>query len=122
MATLEIWELIESETEWSNRMLAEDHTGEEVSPWDIKAVRYSLIGGLLKCYVPRDENWTPMFEARRSLLMTSIIQTPYLYHVVVTELKCNTLRKLSLHELNQSVPYRFIQILLTTARKLKGEA
>lgn len=110
----EFWQIITPET-WSKDHIACTDEGRIVLPFDEAAKKFSIVGALRHCYLERGQNWSLLFEQRRSLVFTAILCSPHLSHVVSKVLKYTTLSKVPLQELNRKVEYEFIAKLLKEA-------
>ena len=113
----EIWDLINPDS-WTKQHVAEAGDGRVVSPFDPAACRFSLVGGLIYCYLEQGEIWSPLFENRRSILFRTILTNPDLHKLVHSVLNYTTLKKIPLQELNQRVDVKFICVLLERAKKI----
>lgn len=114
----EFWHIITPET-WSKDHIACTYEGRVVLPSDEEAKKFSIVGALRHCYLEKDQNWSLLFEQRRSLVFTAILCSPHLNHVVSKVYKYTTLSKVPLQELNRKVEYDFIATLLKEAEKNK---
>lgn len=116
--TQELWEVLNADS-WLQFGIAQTGTGVVVNPNDLKAAKFSLVGGLMHCYLDKEETWSPLFEKRRSLLMASMLDHPELKHIVTKKHKYNSTSKIPLQELNSKVDYDFVKKLMVAMKQLK---
>lgn len=114
---MHLWELLKVDT-WLKTHIADDGNGLIVSPHSSKAKRFSLLGGLIRCYVPTDKIWTPEFEHMRSSLFASIVVNKELRVEVKSLLGHNSLSKIPLYELNKLANWSFVNRLLQTLQTI----
>ncbi len=109
---MEIWNLITSEAKWSKLKIAETEEGVLVTPYHSTATKFSLVGGLLKCYLRPGRIWSYRYERRRSDCFNALMSVPEL-RAVIKELKYSSFKVIPLQELNTRVDFDFVSSVLT---------
>lgn len=106
---MEIWELISGPEAWSSNYDALTRSGRVVLPHSRLAIRFSLIGGLRRCYLNPNELWNPVFEDRRSSLIHAMSFDIQELRKILKRINVTTVKAIQLGELNRIVEYEFIE-------------
>lgn len=118
---MELWELITGVQSWCKDNIAETADGRVVPPHHPEAVKFSLIGGLKRCYLQEGLLWSPDFEVNRNKVFTAIrMQKPL--RDIMKQVGYSSLKEVALHELNQNVNFSFIFAILSHMRTKKEGA
>jgi hypothetical protein len=112
---MELWELLNADT-WSRFNIADDGKGLITSPHSSKAKRFSLLGGLIHCYIPKNQLWTYEFETMRSTVFAALVTNKTLRNQLKDVMGHTSLSKIPLQELNSLVTWTFINSLLSTIK------
>lgn len=108
---MHIWELLNADT-WLREHVADNGKGLIVSPHSSRARRFSLLGGLIHCYIPVGQIWTLEFENMRSAIFSAIVGNKELRKEMKHLLGHTSLSKIPLYELNQAINWFFVHDML----------
>lgn len=109
-----MWSLLTNET-WIQNKVAADSKGRAVSPHNKNAVRFSIIGAMIRLTIPKGKTWSPEFEKLRACVVFSIVKTPTLQTEVKRHFK-KSATKIPLQEINSKVDWPFVDLLLKMLR------
>jgi hypothetical protein len=110
---MHIWEVLSNEGSWSKNFIAETNDGYAVKPHDPRAVKHSIPGALIYCYLQADEIWNTTYESYRSKVFYVLMSTPALRKIIRANLEYSTFKDIPLQELNRKVDYQFVQTLMS---------
>lgn len=110
---MELWDFL-TKSNWTSEATALTKYGHPVCPYSPEAVRFNVVGALIRCYLEEGKLWSPVFEEKRNKFVASILNTSNLKQKFI-QLNLQT-RKLSLAELSKRVDYSFIR---TALKKMK---
>jgi hypothetical protein len=112
---MELWELLTGAEVWTNSDQAIDKDGVLVRPHSPRAVRFSLLGGLAKCYLRPDEVWNPQYE--EVYLLLGNLCHKYVHHNALTG--AVEAKEINLKGFNNHYSWNTVSVVIKKFKKLK---
>lgn len=119
---MEIWEVLKSSEDWCKDVTARAVDGTVVEPHDPHARSFSIVGALVKCYVPIGKLWSPTYEIKRTAVFNAIASNTALRKHMQQSVKCRSMKYIQLGALNNKVDFNFVQQVLDRMKAEKKES
>lgn len=105
---MKVIDLIRDENRWTKEAVALDKRGRWVSPQNRLAYKFSLIGAMHRCFIPKGVIWTPEFENFKEEFIRTLLKNQELRAYTKEMVGFPRPESLNLTTFNARVGHKFI--------------
>ena len=119
---MEIWELLKTESDWCRDAPAKAGDGSVVDPHHTSARSFSIVGAMIKCYLPPGGLWSTEYEVKRTAVFNAIASSAALRKDMYRAIKRRSIKYIQLGDLNSKIGFAFVRAILDRMKVEKKEA